>query len=71
MASQVALVTKNLPPSAGDVRDEGFTPGWGSSPGGGLGNPLQCSCLGKPMDRGVWRSTVLGIAKSQTGLKAA
>ena len=25
-------------------------PGWGRSPGEGNGNPLQCSCLGNPMD---------------------
>ena len=30
------------------------------------GNPLQCSCLGNPMDRGVWWATVRGVAKSQT-----
>ena len=23
-------------------------------PGGGNGNPLQCSCLGNPMDREAW-----------------
>ena len=28
------------------------------SPGEGNGNPLQCSCLGNPMDRGAWRATV-------------
>ena len=27
-------------------------------PGGGQGNPLQYSCLEKPMDRGVWWATV-------------
>ena len=26
------------------------------------------SCLGNPMDRGVWRATVHGAAKSQTQL---
>ena len=26
----------------------------GRSPGGGNGNPLQCSCLKNPMDRGGW-----------------
>ena len=31
--------------------------GLGRSPGGGLGNPLQYSCLGNPKDRGVWRAT--------------
>ena len=43
--SQVALVVKNLPAYAGDIRDVGLIPGSGRSPGGGHGNPLQCSCL--------------------------
>ena len=30
------------------------------------GNPLQYSCLGNPMDRGARRTTVHGVAKSQT-----
>lgn len=38
--SQVALVVKSTPASAGDVRDVGLIPGSGRSPGGGLGNPL-------------------------------
>ena len=68
MASQVALVVKNLPSNAGDVRDMGSIPGLGRSPGGGNGNPLQYSCLENPMDRGAWQATVHGIAKSQTQL---
>ena len=39
-ASQVALVIKNLPANAGDIRDVGLIPGLGRFPGGGLGNPL-------------------------------
>ena len=31
--------------------------------GEGNGNPLQYSCLENPMDRGVWRATVHGVAK--------
>ena len=49
-ASQVALVVKNLPASAGDLRDMGLIPGSGRSPGGGHGNPLQYSCLESPMN---------------------
>ena len=37
-ASQVALVVKNLPANAGDIRDVGSIPGSGTSPGGGHGN---------------------------------
>ena len=44
-------MVKNLPASAGDVRDVGLTPGLQRSPGGGHGNPLQYSCLENPMDR--------------------
>ena len=40
-ASQVALLIKNPPDNAGDVRDMGSTPGSGRSSGGGHGNPLQ------------------------------
>ena len=37
--------------------------------GEGNGNPLQCSCLENPMDRGIWWATVHGVAKSWTWLK--
>ena len=39
-----------------DTRDVGSTPGLGRAPGEGNDNPLQYSCLGNPMDRGVWRA---------------
>ena len=67
-ASQVALVVKNLPANAGDIRDAGSVLGSGRSPGEGDGNPLQYSCLENPMDRGAWWATVHGVAKSQTRL---
>ena len=44
-ASRVALVVKNLPANAGDLREAGLIPELGRSPGGGHGNPLQYSCL--------------------------
>ena len=65
-ASQVALVVKNLPAKAGDMRDVSLIPGSGRSPGGGHGNPLQYSCLENPMDRGVWKAIVHRVPKSQT-----
>ena len=52
-ASQVALMVKNPSANAGDIRDSGLIPGWGRSPGGRYGNPLQYSCLENPMDRGA------------------
>ena len=65
----MALAVKNLSANAGDVRDAGLIPGSGRFPGGGHDNPLQYSCLENPMDRGAWRVTVHGVAKSQTQLK--
>ena len=49
-ASQAALAVKNLTASAGDVRDAGSILLLGNSPGGGRGDPLQYSCLEKPME---------------------
>ena len=54
--------------SAHHVGDPGSIPGLGRSTGEGNGNPLQYSCLENPMDRGVWRATVHGVAKSRTQL---
>ena len=67
--TQGALVIRNLPASAVDIRDTGSIPGLGRSLGEGNGNPLQHSCLENPMDRGAWRATVHGVAKSQMKLK--
>ena len=66
--SHMALVVKNLPANAGDIRDVGSIPGSERRPGEGNGNPLQYSCLENPMDRGAWQATVLEVAKSQTWL---
>ena len=49
--------------------DSGSHPGWGRSPGGGRGNPLQYSCLENPMDRGAWQATIHSITKSRAQLK--
>ena len=69
MASQVALMVKNPPANAGDIRDTGSIPGLGRSPRGGNGNPLQYSCLENSMDRGAWWATAHGVTKSQTRLR--
>ena len=37
--------------------------------GEGNGNPLQCSCLENPMDRGAWWAAVYGVTQSRTRLK--
>ena len=48
--------------------DLGMIPGLGRSSGRGNDNPLQCSCLENPMDRGAWQATVHGVEKTQTQL---
>ena len=37
--------------------------------GEGNGNPLQCSCLENPVDRGAWWAAIYGVAQSRTRLK--
>ena len=68
-AKERQCLVKNLPASAGDVRDPGLIPILGTTPGEEHGNLLQYSCLENPMDRGAWRATVHGVAKSQTRLR--
>ena len=34
--------------------------------GEGNGNPLQCSCLENPRDRGAWRAAISGVTQSRT-----
>ena len=50
--------------SACNAEGPGSIPGLGRSPGEGNGNPLHYACLENPMDRGVWRAIVHGVAKS-------
>ena len=64
----MALVVKNPPANAGDVRNVGLIPGSRRSPGEVNGNPLQYSCLENPMYRGAWQATVHRVPKSQTWL---
>ena len=65
-ASQVALVVKNPPANAGDIRDVGSVPGLGRSPGGGHGNPLQYSCLENPHGQRSLAGHSPRVSKSQT-----
>ena len=50
--------------NAGDARNMDSIPESGKFPGRGNGNPLQYSCLGKPMDIGAWQATVHGVTES-------
>ena len=52
--------------NAGATGDADSIPGLGRSSGRGHGNPLQCSCLENPMDRGAWQATVCQVTKSWT-----
>ena len=64
----MALVVKNPPAIAGDIRDTGSITGLGRSPRGGHGNPFLYSCLENPMGRGDQQATSTG-SQSQTQLK--
>jgi len=54
--------------SACNGGDPGSIPGLGKSPGEENGNPFQYTCLENPMDIGVWKATVHGVAKICTRL---
>ena len=58
-------VVKNMPAETlRDIWDGGSIPGLRE----GNGNPLQCSCLENPLDRGAWQATLHGVTKSWTWL---
>ena len=57
-------MVKNPSANAGAPGDVGLISGWERSPGGGIGNPLQYSCLDNLMDREDWQATVHGVAES-------
>ena len=53
---------------AGDLGDVDLIPGWGRSPGGGHGNPLQYSCLEDSTQKGAWQATVHGVQRVRHNL---
>ena len=59
----MALVAKNLPAKAGNVREVGLSPGLERPLGGGHSNSLQYSCLENPMDRGAWQAVVYSVSE--------
>ena len=63
-------VVRNLPANAGDAGEAVLVPGPGRSPGGGNDSPLQCSCLGDPMNRGALWATDPGVTESDTTMHA-
>ena len=62
----MALVVKNLPASAGDIRDMGSIPGLGRSLGEEHSNPFQYSCLENPAGREAWRAAIHEDTESDT-----
>ena len=68
-SSSVALVAKNSPANAGDIKRGRLDPWSGRCPGERNGNPLQYSGLENPLGRGAWWATVHRVAKSWTRLK--
>ena len=58
--------TDNLPANPREASDEGSIPWLGRCPGGDNGNPLQYSCPENSMGRGAQKTTIHGVAKSQT-----
>ena len=65
-ASLVAQMVKNLP-LIQETQIQSL--GWGRSPGGKNGNPLQYSCLENSMDIEAWRATVHGVTKNWKRLR--
>ena len=66
VASQVALMVKNLLANAGDLRDTGSLLGLGRSPGERNGNPLQYSCLRTPLTKDLEDGSSQGSKESDT-----
>ena len=58
------LSGKECASNTGDTGNVSSIPGWGRSLGEGNVNPLRYSCLGNPTERGAWRASVHGVAKS-------
>ena len=67
--SQMALVVKNPPANARDIRDMDSIPGLEKFLGEGNGYPLQYSFLENSMDKGAWLTTAHRVIKSWTKLK--
>ena len=62
-------MVENPPGNAGDAGEADLIPGLGRSPGEGNSNPLQCSCLKNPMDRGAWQAAVPRVTKESDTTK--
>ena len=65
----MALVVKNMPANAEDVRDMDSIPGLGRSPEGGNGNSGQYYCLKNPIDRAAWHAMVQRVKRLSKVIK--
>ena len=63
-------MVKNLPANTGDIRGVGSILESERFPGGGIGNPLQYSCLENPVDREAWRVIGHRVAEESDMTKA-
>ena len=61
-------MVKNLPGNSGDAEDPGLIPGSGRFPWRRKWQSTPVFLPRNPMDRGAWRASVHGVARSQTGL---
>ena len=67
--SHVALLVKNPPANAQNIKESCSIPGSGRSPAEGHDNPLQYSCLENLVEREAWQATVHRVTMGQTRLK--
>ena len=61
-----SLMGKESAYSARDTGDMGSIPGLGRSPREGYGDPLHCSCLENPLERGTWWAIAHRVTESAT-----
>jgi len=66
MLPQVALVVKNLPANAGNIRDGGSIPGSGRSLEEGMATYSSILAWRIPIDRETWGATVHGVTQRRT-----
>ena len=66
LKNKIYIKKKERKESACNAGNPGLIPRWGRSPGERNDYPLQYSCLGNSMDRGVWWATVCGVAELDT-----
>ena len=69
LVSQAALVVKNSPANAGDIRDSVLILDQEDAMEGGMATHFSIFVWKNPMDRGAWQATVHGFTKSWAHVK--